>query len=152
MTTEYLLDTNACIAIRDLLAGKKIRTPERQQRIDKLRARWSQVSSERLAMSVITLGELHFGAAKSDDPAKSLQRLEALRKVVRVLGFDAPNVDGLVRHYGEIRAALEIMGQRIGYEDTWIAAHGRSLGATVVTNNRREFERVPGLKHEDWMA
>lgn len=152
MTTEYLLDTNVCIAIRDLLADKKNRSVEKQQRIDRLRARWSQVPSERLAMSVITLGELRFGVAKSDNPESALQRLAALRQVVRVLGFDGPDAERLVEHYAEIRATLETSGQPIGHADTWIAAHGRSTGRTVVTNNRREFEKVPGLAHEDWMA
>jgi tRNA(fMet)-specific endonuclease VapC len=152
MTTEYLLDTNVCIAIRDLLANKKTRSAERQQRIDRLRERWSRVPSERLAMSVITLGELRFGVAKSDNPASALKRLTALRQSVRVLGFDGPDAERLIEHYGEIRAALEAAGQAIGHADTWIAAHGRSTGRTVVTNNRREFERVPGLAHEDWMA
>ena len=63
-----------------------------------------------------------------------------------------PGADLLVEHYGEIRASLEAAGQPIGHADTWIAAHGRSTGRTVVTNNQREFKRVPGLAHEDWMA
>lgn len=152
MTTEYLLDTNVCIAIRDLLANKKIHDPERQQRVERLRARWSQVPSDRLAMSVVTLGELRFGVAKSGNPTTALNRLAVLRQSVRVLGFEGPGAESLVDHYGEIRASLEAAGQPIGHADTWIAAHGRSTGRTVVTNNQREFKRVPGLAHEDWMA
>jgi tRNA(fMet)-specific endonuclease VapC len=152
MTTEYLLDTNACIAIRDLLAEKKIHNTERQQRIERLRQRWVKVPRDRLAMSVITLGELRFGVAKSNDPAAAMQRLNALRQIVRVLGFDLSGADMLAEHYGEIRATLEAVGKGIGPNDTWIAAHGRALGFTVVTNNKGEFGRVPGLVHEDWMA
>jgi tRNA(fMet)-specific endonuclease VapC len=152
MTTEYLLDTNACIAIRDLLANKTARSLERQQRIERLRARWLQVPRDCLAMSVVTLGELRFGVSNSNDPATSLARLNALREIVRVLGFDTPGIEALAEHYGEIRAALEAEGKGIGPNDTWIAAHGRALGFTVVTNNRDEFGRVPGLVHEDWMA
>ena len=152
MTTEYLLDTNVCIAIRDLLANKKIHNPEKQQRIDRLRNRLSQVPSEQLAMSVITLGELRFGAAKIGNPTNALNRLAALRQAVRVLGFDGADADQLVDHYGSIRASLEASGQPIGHADTLIAAHGRSTGRTVVTNNQGEFKRVPGLAHEDWMA
>ena len=152
MTTEYLLDTNACIAIRDLLTSKKIKSPDRLQRLERLRQRWLQIPAEKLAMSVVTLGELHFGVVKSDNPARSLVRLNALRKVVRVISFDAPGPDHLVQHYAEIRAVLETTGNKIGTNDTWIAAHGRALGFTVVTHNKSEFQRVPGLVHEDWMA
>jgi tRNA(fMet)-specific endonuclease VapC len=152
MTTEYLLDTNACIAIRDLLAKKKIHSTERQQRIERLRARWIQVPRDRLAMSIITLGELRLGVVKSDNPVTALKRLNALREIVRVLGFDLSGSEALAEHYGEIRAALEAGGKGIGPNDTWIAAHGRALGLTVVTNNKDEFGRVPGLVHEDWMA
>lgn len=152
MTTEYLLDTNACIAIRDLLAKKKIKSPDRQQRLARLRHRWLQIPADKLAMSVVTLGELQFGVVKSDRPATSMGRLNALREVVRVISFDVPGHESLVQHYAEIRFILETGGEKIGANDTWIAAHGRALGFTIVTNNHDEFRRVPGLVHEDWMA
>lgn len=150
MTNEdYLLDTNVCIAIRDLLAGRPAKSPEKQARIEKLKARWSQVPLDRLAMSAITLGELHFGVQKSTNEAAARKLLETLRATVKILAVD----DQATEHYGQIRAALEAPpAQPIGPNDTWIAAHARATGRTVVTNNTREFGRVPGLRHEDWMA
>lgn len=60
--------------------------------------------------------------------------------------------DQAARHYGDIRAALELIGRPIGVNDIHIAAHARSLGLTLVTNNLKEFERVPGLLIENWVA
>jgi tRNA(fMet)-specific endonuclease VapC len=54
--------------------------------------------------------------------------------------------------YGEIRAALEARGEMIGGNDLWIAAHAKSAGLTLVTNNEREFKRVPGLKLQNWTS
>lgn len=147
MTTEYLLDTNACIAIRDLIKGKKIKNPEVSARLDRLKARWSRVPAEQLAMSIITLGELQYGAVKSGN-AKAVEWLAQVRKRVQVLNCD----ETTCTHYGDIRATLERNGQGIGPHDTWIAAHGRATGRTVVTNNLREFTRVSGLTVEDWTA
>lgn len=147
MTTEYLLDTNVCIAIRDLLAGKQPRDPERQRRVEQLRTRWSGVEASRLALSLVTLGELHFGVSKSGDPAAA-PRLQNLRQRVPTLTPD----ESTAEHYGRIRAHLEQQGQKIGPNDLWIAAHARATGRTVVTNNTGEFARVPGLTVEDWTA
>jgi tRNA(fMet)-specific endonuclease VapC len=146
MTTDYLLDTNACIAIRTLLGGKQPKSAEIQQRIAKLKTRWSAVPKERLAMSIVTLGELRFGVEKSNNPGVAKARLEALRQQVTVLMLD----EHVTEHYGSIRAHLETQGCKIGTNDTWIAAHGRAAQRTVVTNNVREFARVPNLLHEDW--
>jgi len=148
MTTEYLLDTNACIAIRTLLGAGKPKSVQRQQQIAQMKARWSAVSKERIAMSVVTLGELCFGAEKADDPAAARARLESLRQQIKVLAID----EQVTQHYGSIRAHLESRGEGIGPNDTWIAAHGRAAGRTVVTNNVGEFSRVPDLRHEDWMV
>jgi tRNA(fMet)-specific endonuclease VapC len=149
MTSEdYLLDTNVCIAIRDLLAGRVAKSPERQERIEKLKARWSQVPAERLAMSAITLGELRFGANKSKASDKAHALLEQVMAAVKVLVID----DTVAQHYGEVRAALETSpAQPIDANDTWIASHGRATGRVVVTNDHA-FARVPGLRHEDWTA
>jgi len=148
MTTEYLLDTNACIAIRDLLSAKSLKSPERRRRIEQLKARWSAVPQEHLAMSAITLGELRFGAAKSNNPAGARARLDDLRRRIRVLPLDETVCD----HYAEIRHTLESTGQAISSNDTWIAAHGRCSARTVVTANTREFARVEKLLVEDWTA
>lgn len=147
MTTHYLLDTNACIAIRDLLGKKQSKSAETRQRVATLKARWSAVPKERLAMSVITLGELRCGVENSQDIARATERLEALRQAVSVLGID----ETVTEHCGRIRAQLGTAGKGIGPNDTWIAAHGRSAGRTVVTHDG-EFSRVDGLTVGDWMV
>ena len=147
MTTEYLLDTNVCIALRDLLVGKTPRTAERQHRIDRLRERWGRVGAAQLAMSLITLGELQFGVSKSKS-ALARAHFDALRQHVSVLGLD----EACAEHYGDLRAQLEATGQAIGPNDTWIAAQALASGRTVVTNNQGEFTRVSGLAVEDWTA
>ena len=73
-------------------------------------------------------------------------QLEAVLSAINVLPLEPP----ADRHYGTIRAELERIGQPIGQNDLLIAAHARALGATLVTNNLREFRRIPGLKAEDW--
>jgi tRNA(fMet)-specific endonuclease VapC len=147
MTTEYLLDTNVCIAIRDLLADRRPKDAERQRRIEAVRQRWQQVDAQALAFSLVTLGELEFGAAKSN-AADACRRLDALKAAVAVLLPDG----AVAAHYGAVRHKLEHAGQSIGPNDTWIAAHGLASGRTVVTNNLGEFSRVAGLKIEDWTA
>lgn len=146
MTIEYLLDTNVCIAIRDILADKQPNTAERQHRLNQIKVRWSSVSGQRLAMSTVTLGELRFGAAKSGDPSGANARLDQLLTRIQVLPMEAE----VSRHYADIRHALESSGVPIGSNDTWIAAHGRHAQRTVVTANIREFQRVPSLSVEDW--
>jgi tRNA(fMet)-specific endonuclease VapC len=148
MSTEYLLDTNVCIAIRQLLAGRQPRGTERQRRIEQLRTRWTAVEASRVAMSLVTLGELHFGVSKSADAHAAGLLLQQLRAEVPVL---VPDEATAVR-YGDIRAHLEATGQKIGPNDLWIAAHALAGGRTVVTNNTGEFTRVPGLTVEDWTA
>lgn len=148
MTTEYLLDTNVCIAIRELLKGKAPSNPDKARKLAQIKARWSQIPKDKLSMSAITLGELRYGAEKSVDPIKAKALIAAVQSEVRVLHLD----DATGEHYGSIRAGLETQGQTIGPNDLWIAAHGRAHNCTVVTNNTGEFARVPGLQLEDWSA
>jgi tRNA(fMet)-specific endonuclease VapC len=143
--TEYLLDTNACIAIRQLMARQLPSQAENLRKIEAFRARWQQVDAKALAMSLITLGELEFGAAKSR-AADAREKLAALRAEVAVLVPDHT----VAARYGEVRHALESAGQKIGPNDTWIAAHGLASERTVVTDNAGEFGRIPGLKFENW--
>ena len=145
MTTEYLLDTNACISIRQLLAGQAPKSPQKQRALQALQARWQAVQASALAMSLTTLGELQYGVAKSGR-AEAQQQLDALLQQIAVL---LPNHDGAL-HYGHIRAQLETQGQTIGPNDLWIAAHGRATARTVVTNNTGEYSRVAGLAVDDW--
>jgi len=97
-------------------------------------------------MSVVTFLELTYGACKSQRVVENLARLEQLERVVPAQPLDAQ----VARDYGRIRADLEQKGALIGAYDLLIAAHALSLGLTLVTNNVREFRRVPGLKVENW--
>ncbi len=100
----------------------------------------------RMAISAITLAELQHGAEKSSDPAANLAVVEDLCSRLEVLPYGSK----AAQHYGSIRAALEKQGQMIGVNDLHIAAHARSEGLTLVSNNLREFERVPALQFENW--
>jgi tRNA(fMet)-specific endonuclease VapC len=135
MAARYLLDTNICIYIA------KHNPPS-------VRARFEKLAANELAMSVITWGELRYGAEKSKARAKALSALEQLQGLIQVLPLD----DAVGVYYGDIRSALERLGTPIGNNDLWIAAHARAAGCVLVTNNEREFRRIKGLKVENWVA
>ena len=97
--------------------------------------------------SIVVACELRFGARRKGSAALT-QRVEQLLEAMAVLPLDEP----ADQHYADIRAALERVGTPIGSHDLFIAAHARSRGLTLVTRNLREFERVPGLRVEDWMT
>ena len=101
----------------------------------------------RMAISAITLSELYHGAEKSAKVAQNLAAVEEFASLLEVLPYAAK----ASVHYGNIRTALERAGQPIGVNNLHIAAHARSEGLTLVTNNRCEFERVPGLLLESWV-
>lgn len=101
----------------------------------------------RMAISSITLAELVHGAEKSSDVSRNTAVVEDFVSRLTVLPYD----DKAAWQYGHIRAALEKVGQPIGINDLHIAAHARSNGLTLITNNLREFERVPGLLLENWV-
>jgi tRNA(fMet)-specific endonuclease VapC len=134
MGLRYMLDTNICIYIA------KHHPPE-------VRARFASHSSSELVMSVITLGELRFGAEKSDFPTRALATIKQLETLIQV----APLPETAGDHYGLIRAMLQKQGRTIGNNDLWLAAHARAEGWTIVTNNTREFSRVDGLQVENWV-
>lgn len=100
-----------------------------------------------LFVSSISVGELLFGAAKSSRQLANRLAVEDFLSVLKVPGFDAV----AAAHFGEIRAHLERAGTPCGPYDMLIGAHARSLGLTLVTNNRREFDRMPGLTVENWV-
>jgi tRNA(fMet)-specific endonuclease VapC len=133
MAANYLLDTNICSYIR-------------RQRPPELLARFQQLAAGEAAISIITYGELHFGAAKSQNPAVSKNELSNLVGALPVLPL-SPEA-GVC--YGDIRADLERRGEVICGNDLWIAAHAMAEGLILVTNNEREFQRVKGLKVENW--
>ncbi len=131
---RYMLDTNVCIRVlRDRPASARVRF---------------NAEADGLCMSVITLGELLHGAAKSARPLETRREVEGFAARLDVVEF-GPNAAG---HFGDIRADLERRGQVIGPYDLLIAAHARSLGLVIVTGNLGEFRRVDGLRCEDWSA
>jgi tRNA(fMet)-specific endonuclease VapC len=135
MPARYLLDTNICIYI------SKHYPPE-------VRARFQQHPASDLAMSVVTLGELRFGAEKSQSRLRSMAVIEQLETLMAVLPLPVE----AARIYGELQARLQRQGRPIGNNDLWIAAHALAEGCVLVTNNTREFERVEGLMVENWVG
>jgi tRNA(fMet)-specific endonuclease VapC len=99
-----------------------------------------------MAISSITLAELLHGAEKSNAPARSLSVVEDFCSRLEILPY-GPKA---AQHYGSIRSSLEKQGQTIGVNDLHIAAHARSEGLTLVSNNLREFERVDALQLANW--
>jgi tRNA(fMet)-specific endonuclease VapC len=99
-------------------------------------------------MSLITFGELRFGAEKSSRRSEALDTLARFAELIPVVEPDA----AVGETYGVLRAHLERAGTPIGNNDLWIAAHARRLGVTLVSNNIREFERVPDLNLENWAS
>jgi tRNA(fMet)-specific endonuclease VapC len=97
-------------------------------------------------MSSIVLAELTFGVENSEYLDGNRRELDLFSARVAAVPFDAT----AAWHYGQIRAALRRAGTPVGPNDLLIGAHARSLGLTLVTNNRREFDRMPGLKVENW--
>ncbi|GHB20964.1 type II toxin-antitoxin system tRNA(fMet)-specific endonuclease VapC [Salinicola rhizosphaerae] len=130
---RYLLDTNICIYVI------KNRPPSLREIFN--------ANDARLCISSVTLAELIYGAEKSAKPAHNLSVIENFAARLTVLDFN----DAAASHFGEIRASLERAGKPIGAYDLMIAAHARSRGLTVVTNNEREFHRVPGLVVVNWL-
>jgi tRNA(fMet)-specific endonuclease VapC len=104
-------------------------------------------NASRMAISSITLSELIYGAEKSANIAKNLEAIEDFVSHLEVLPYDAR----ASQHYGQIKAALEKKGKIIGENDIHIAAHAISQGLILVTNNLKEFKRVPNLALENWV-
>ena len=128
----FMLDTNICIyVINERDAG--------------LQERFEANASE-LCISSITWTELCYGVAHSTHRKRNARELDAFQRHLDIVPFDR-SAGG---HYGEIRQALAQRGQPIGANDVLIAAHARSLDATLVTNDERHFRRVPKLKVENW--
>ena len=100
----------------------------------------------RIFVSVVSEGELRFGAAQSDQPQRTQQKLEAFLGPLQIIPLTSDDV----QVYGGLRARLERAGKPIGPLDLFIAAHAVARGLTLVTNNQREFSRVDGLRLENW--
>ncbi len=104
--------------------------------------------SEQLCISTITLGELVFGAEHSQQVERNLADIEAMIARLEVLPFD----NKAAYHFGQVRAELYRIGKPIGPYDMMIAGHVRRAGLILVTNNVKEFSRVPGLILENWVT
>ncbi len=129
-----LLDTNTCIYLI------KRKPPEVMRRFEEY------VVGD-IGVSSVTTAELHFGVQKSQRPAQNEQALEQFLLPLEIAEFGHEAATA----YGSIRATLEKRGNSIGPLDTLIAAHAISLGVTLVTNNTREFARVPDLELDNWV-
>jgi tRNA(fMet)-specific endonuclease VapC len=130
---RYLLDTNICIYIA-------------KQKPPGVLARLQRLRPGDVGMSIITYLELVYGAWKSQHREANLLRIQGLERLIPVLPLDVSTG----RHYGQVRAELERKGSPIGAYDLLIAAHALALGLTLVTNNVREFRRIPRLIVENW--
>ena len=130
---RFLLDTDICSYI---MRGSH---PSLQRRM-----RSAAIGEQ--AISVVTKAELLFGVSVSPRPEKEGIAVAAFLFLVDVL----PLEDAVAQHYAEIRADLKVRGVMIGANDLWLAAHARSVGLTLVTNNTREFGRVDGLQLANW--
>jgi tRNA(fMet)-specific endonuclease VapC len=130
----YLLDTNICIYIINQQPAQVLQ-------------RLIGAGRESLAISSVTVAELAFGVAKSTR-ADSRAKLENFLSKFPILDWD----EDAAWVYGNVRKALEAKGQRIGERELLLASQAVALGATMVTNNPREFERIEGLKLENWVA
>jgi len=132
---KLLLDTNICIYII------------RQQPSTVLQ-HFLQYQVGDIGISSITLAELRYGVAKSSHRQKNTEALEEFIIPLEIVPFD----EAAALAYGEIRSTLEKAGTPIGSMDMLIAAHAFSLGISLVTNNMSEFQRIEGLKLENWVC
>jgi tRNA(fMet)-specific endonuclease VapC len=131
---KYLLDTNICIY---LIKNKPT----------SVITKFNEHSVGDIGVSTITVAELTYGAKKSQRQAQNQEALLQFLSPLIISEFDA----NAAFSYGQIRAELESQGTPIGSLDTLIAGHAVSLGVTLVTNNEREFRKVPNLAVENWV-
>lgn len=129
----YLLDTNICSYIL------KNRPPS-------VKTRFDEVGAAHLCTSSIVLAELYYGAARHPKSVVIRRDIDDFASRLAIFAWD----EKAANHYGAIRAALEKAGTPVGAMDMLIAAHARSMGAVMVTNNLREFERIEGLTVQNW--
>ena len=130
---KFMLDTNICIFTI-------------KNRPEHVREAFT-LHHGQLCISTVTLMELVYGAEKSSNPQRNLGVVEGFAARLEVLKYDQE----AAAHTGQLRAELAKAGTPIGPYDQMIAGHARSQGLILVTNNTREFERVPGLRVEDWI-
>ncbi len=132
---KYLLDTNICIYIIN-------------EKPKKVLKKFEEYSVNEFAISSITHAELQYGVEKSKNKHTNQDALEEFLLPLTILPFHG---EKLVACYGEIRASLESKGKTIGTLDMLIAAHALSLDLTIISNNIKEFSRIPNLKCKNWL-
>jgi tRNA(fMet)-specific endonuclease VapC len=132
---KLMLDTNICIYII-------------KQQPPTVLNRFLEYQIGDIGISSITISELRYGVAKSKYKEKNTKALDEFIIPLEIVPFD----ERAAMVYGDVRASLEIAGTPIGSMDYLIAAHALSLGVTLVTNNTREFNRIPHLSLVDWTA
>ena len=130
----YMLDTNICIYVM-------------KNRPEKVLERFKKELNNGMCISSVTLAELEYGMKNSTNPAKNEQSLLKFLLPLSILPFGT----AAASEYGEIRTYLQNQGTPIGPLDMLIAGHARAEGLILVTNNVREFERVQGLKLDNWV-
>ena len=130
---KYMLDTDTCIYVIN-------------KRPQSVFDRFKQERVGDIGLSSIALSELRYGAEKSPNPGRNLAALEGFVTPLEVLEYGEDEAE----EYGRIRSHLEKNGEPIGSMDMLIAAHAKSVDVTLVTNNVREFKKVPGLRIETW--
>jgi tRNA(fMet)-specific endonuclease VapC len=131
---DYILDTNICIYII-------------KKKPEAVFNKFSSLEIGSVGISTITLAELRFGVAKSLYPERNAQALEQFITPLEILDFG----EIATHEYGNIRSFLEKQGTVIGSLDMLIAAHAKSLNAILISNNLKEFSRIPDLKLENWI-
>jgi tRNA(fMet)-specific endonuclease VapC len=132
---EYMLDTNTCIYIIK-------RKPQN------VIERFKQTDISQIGISSVTLSELFYGVSKSSKPEQNRMALSQFVAPLKILPYD----DEAAQYYGDLRAGLEKQGTPIGSLDMLIAAHVISLNSVLITNNEKEFIRIPNLKLDNWVA
>ena len=132
-THRYLLDTN--------IISHLIRFPT-----GPILDRLESILPATACISVVVSAEIHFGLKKKASD-RLIQQAEKILSVIDILPLESP-VD---EHYGDIRSYLNQLGQPIGWNDLFIAAHARTLDLILISDNIREFSRIPGLKVENWL-
>ena len=130
---KYMLDTNIVIYVI-------------KHKPESVLQKFQSLEPSDFCISSITLAEIEYGISKSSKPEKNQLALASFLSNIAVLPFE----DDAAVEYGDIRSGLEKKGTTIGPNDMLIAAHARALDLTVVTNNTKEFARVPGLKLDSW--
>lgn len=133
MSSLYLLDTNMVIYI--------------QRGVPSVLARLGELGRHRVALSSIVVAELAYGVEKSAYPERNRKVLELFLSEMRIL----PWTQDAMWHYARHNHALRKAGQRVGEMDLLIGCHALALDAVCVTNNTREFDRIEGLKLENWV-